>query len=211
MGKKSKKGYVLFISVIITLFFSFTFTVLAEDDHEKSEHKKNSEYYERSDDDAEGEGNENEYYEQTTTTTNEIQAEYWNIWSRKTLNNPNNNLPITSPGELSAVVNGQETKLYFIPQEGQLLVSGDALAKVLGAEAKYYSQSKIMKISKGSHELIVRADSNAAYENRVKNPMPVKATAYEKTIYLPVSVAANSLGYRITFNSENNTLLFEQI
>jgi hypothetical protein len=207
MNNKFKKWVILFFTAIITL--SFSLSVLADDDHEKGEQKKNSEYYERSEHDDEDEGYE--YEEKSPALQSDFQSEYWNIWSRKPLNNPNNSLPITSPGELSAVINGQETKLYFIPQDGQLLVAGDALAKVLGAEAKYYEQSKIMKITKGNHELIIRADSNAAYENRVKNPMPVKAAAYEKTIYLPVSVAANSLGYRITFNAGNNSLIFQQL
>lgn len=205
-----KKWFILFLTAMIAL--SFSFTVLADDDYEKGEHQEQSKYYERSEHD---EGEENEYDEESNyqqpSIENEIQAEYWNIWSRKPLNNPNNSLPITSPSELSTMVNGQESKLYFIPQDGQLLVSGEAIAKILGAKAKYYSQSKILQIKQGNHELIVRADSNAVYENREKNPMPVKAAVYENTIYLPVSVAANSLGYRITYQVENNTIHFQQL
>jgi hypothetical protein len=66
-----------------------------------------------------------------------------------------------------------------------------------------------MVITKDQNELIVRADSNAAYENRVKNPMPVKAASYEKTIYLPISVAANALGYRINWDAGSNTIMME--
>jgi hypothetical protein len=48
---------------------------------------------------------------------------------------------------------------------------------LLGVVAKYYPQSKIMVITKDKYELIVRADSNGAFENRVKNPIPVKAAS----------------------------------
>ncbi|WML53038.1 copper amine oxidase N-terminal domain-containing protein [Neobacillus sp. PS3-12] len=127
------------------------------------------------------------------------------------INNPNKTLPITAPSDLSVSVNGNTTKLYFIPQEGQLFVSGEKLANILGAQAQYYPQSKILRITKGQYELIVRADSNAVYENRVKNPMPVKTASYEKTIYLPISVAANALGYRINWDAGSNTIMIESI
>jgi hypothetical protein len=180
-------------------------SVLADDDeHEKREHENKSEYYEKADDDE----NENEYYDnQGTTTNSSVQEEFWYIWSRKPVNNPNNTMPITVPSELSVNLNGNITKLYFIPQEGQLLVSGEKLANLLSAQVKYYPQSKIMILSKDNYELIVRADSNVAYVNKVKNPMPVLASSYENTIYLPVSVVANALGYRLTWDAGSNTLI----
>ncbi len=210
MDRKMKKLMVLLFTFILA--FSIGSSVLADnDDHEKGELNKSSEYYEKSDDDEyENEGDK--YFNDQGTTTNPVfQEDYWNIWSRKPVNNPNNTLPITTPSELSISVNGNVAKIYVIPQEGQLLVSGEAMTKLLGAQTKYYPQSKIMVITKDKYELVVRADSNVAFENKIKNPMPVKATVYEKTIYLPVSVAANSLGFRITWNAENNTMICESI
>jgi hypothetical protein len=199
-----KKMIVLFFAFILTL--SIGASVLADDEHEKREHDKKSEYYEESDD----EQNEN-YYNQGAITNTAPQEDYWYLWSRMPINNPNKTLPITAPSDLSVSVNGNKTKLYFIPQEGQLLVSGEKLANILGAQAQYYPQSKILRITKGQYEMIVRADSNAVYENRVKNPMPLKTASYEKTIYLPISVAANALGYRINWDAGNNTIMIESI
>jgi hypothetical protein len=207
MQRSIKKTFVLFFVFILTL--SLGVSVLADDnEHEKREHDKNSEYYEKSDD----EENENEYYNNQGATTNTaVQDDYWYLWSRMPINNPNKTLPITAPSDLPVSVNGNITKLYFIPQEGQLLVSGEKLANILGAQVQYYQQSKILRITKGHYELIVRADSNAAYENRVKNPMPVKTASYEKTIYLPISIAANVLGYRLNWDAGSNTILLESI
>jgi hypothetical protein len=205
MHQSMKKVIVLFFVFILTL--SLGVSVLAEDDeHEKREHDNKSEYYEDSDDE------EYEYdNNQGAITNTKAMEDYWYLWSRMPLNNPNKTLPMTVPSDLTVSVNGTTTKLYFIPQEGQLLVSGEKLANILGAQAQYYPQSKIMRITKGQFELIVRADSNAAYENRVKNPMPVKAASYEKTIYLPISVAANALGYRLNWDAGSSTLTMESI
>jgi hypothetical protein len=203
MQPKLKKYGVLLLAFILAL--SLGASVLADDDeHEKREHEHKSEYYEESD--------EEDYYDNQGSTTNTtVQEDYWYIWSRKPVNNPKAELPITAPSELSVNVNGNITKLYFIPQEGQLFVSGEKLANLLGAQVKYYPLSKIIVLTKDNYELIVRADSNAAYENRVKNPMPVMASSYENTIYLPVSVAANALGYRLTWDPGSNTLNCESI
>jgi hypothetical protein len=207
MHQRIKKVIVLFFAFILTL--SLGVSVLADDDeHEKREHGKNSEYYEKTDD----EEYENEYYNSQGSSINTVvQDDYWYLWSRMPINNPNKTLPITAPSDLSVSVNGNTTKLYFIPQEGQLFVSGEKLANILGAQAQYYPQSKILRITQGQYELIVRADSNAVYENRVKNPMPVKTASYEKTIYLPISVAANALGYRINWDAGSNTIMIESI
>jgi hypothetical protein len=202
MQQKMKKLLVLFFAFILTI--SLGVSVLADDEHEKKNHEKTGEYYEKSDDDEEY---DTEFYNQQGATTTAMQEDYWYIWSRKPINNPNNSLPIAAPAELTVSVNGNSTKLYFIPREGQLLVSGEKIASLLGAKSQYYPQSKILVVTREKYELIVRADSNAAYENRTKNPMPVRASSYENTVYLPVSVAANALGYRLTWDPGSNTLI----
>lgn len=204
MQQRMKKIIVLVFAFILTL--SLGVNVLADsDEHEKKEHDRDSEYYEESDD-------QNQYYnDQGSLPNSAVQEDYWYIWSRVPINNPNNSVPIAAPSDLSISVNGNITKVYVIPQEGQLLVSGEKFANLLGAKIQYFPQSKIMVITKDSNELIVRAESNAAYENRVKNPMPVKAVSYEKTIYLPLSVVANALGNRINWDAGTNTIKLESI
>ena len=51
-----------------------------------------------------------------------------------------------------------------ILKHGQLLVSGEKIAIFIDAEFTFYEQSRILEVSKGNEELIVRAGSNAAYE-----------------------------------------------
>jgi hypothetical protein len=204
MNKKRKK----MISIFVTCFMIFTIgtSVLADDDHEhENEMGKNHEKYERDDD------TKREDQKQIQIIQQQQQVDYWNIWSRKPRNNQDNLLPITSPSELKVMVNHKEFNLFFIPQHGQVLVSGEAIANVLGAEANYFVQTNICILKKDNHELIVRAGSNAAYENRVKTPMPVQAQVLENSVYLPVSVAANALGFRVSWDETTKTILFQSI
>ncbi|MFZ7942200.1 copper amine oxidase N-terminal domain-containing protein [Neobacillus sp. 19] len=203
MNQKWKKLTML-LSIILTLFTLGT-GVMADDDDgddEKHEYFQNDNDYDYDDDDWEAPQNQ---------IINQQQTEYWNIWSREARNNPDNPLPIIEPAELSITVNNKETSIYFIPQDGQLLVSAEAIADVLGAEVKFYYQSKISVLTKDNHELIIRAGSNAAFENKIKTPMPIKAASYEQSVYLPVSVAANALGYRVTWDENKKTLMFQYI
>jgi hypothetical protein len=195
--KKWKK--LMTVLALILAVFTIGTSVIADDGHDDDE---KHEYYQKSSDDWEA--------EQPQRTT-EQQTDYWNIWSREARNNPNNSLPITEPAVLTAIVGSNETNVYFIPKEGQLLVSADTIAEVLGAQVQFYPQSKIALFSKGNRELIVKASSNVAFENKVKNPMPLQATFYENSIYLPVSVAANALGYRLSWDIGNQVLVFQSI
>jgi hypothetical protein len=201
--KWRKPGAILAIWIAV---FSLSTTVIADDDDDNEK----SEYYQKSDDHGD-DGEEQQNSNQQSHFTVVQQNEYWNLWSREPRNNLNNPLPITAPSELTVIFGNQETNLYFIPQEGQLLVSGEALAGLIGADVKYYPQSKISILTKGNHELMVRAGSNAVFENGVKTPMPTKAASYEKSVYLPVSVAANALGCRITWDLNKKALVFQEI
>lgn len=209
MTQKMKKWLVLVLPMI--LIYSISSIAFAED-HENDEHHEKSQFFEKTADEPEhhdeNEKNDQDSNSQDNTVSDQLPTVFWYIWSRQPINNPNNPLPVTAPADLSVRIDGKTTKVYVIPQEGQLLVSGKAVATVLGAKFKYYPQSKILVLLKNKLELIVRADSNAAYENKAKTPMPVKAAIFENTIYLPVSVAANALGYRITWNQKRNTILF---
>ena len=108
-------------------------------------------------------------------------------------------------------LNGKSELFFIVPQYGELLVSGEKITKFMDAKCTFYEQSRILEVSKGKEELIVRAGSNAAYENRVKTAMPSKALYYEKSIYLPVSVIANSMGYRVSWNAEKETIVLQEI
>ena len=108
-------------------------------------------------------------------------------------------------------LNGKSMLFLIVPQYGQLLVSGENIAKLMDLAFTFYEQSRILEVSKGEEELIVRVGSNAAYENTVKTPMPAKALYYEKSVYLPLSVIANSMGYRVSWNAEKETIVLQQI
>lgn len=200
-----KKWLIMFISILT--IFAVSTTVMADDDDDDDHGKY--EYYEKSKHHDDEEGDDEEKWNAVEQVP--LVTEYWNIWSREARNNPNNLLPITEAGETTVWIGNQETSLYFIPQDGQLLVSGTAMADLLGGDSTYYSQSKICILTNGKHELIVRAGFNVAYEDRVKTPMPILAKAYEKSVYLPVSVAANALGYRVAWDAAKQAFIFQPI
>ena len=52
--------------------------------------------------------------------------------------------------------------LYIVPQNGQFFVSGEKIAKFMDTKYTFYKQSRILEVSKGKEELIVRAGSNAS-------------------------------------------------
>lgn len=200
---KHRKRLISVFILFLTLL-PFRTSVLADDYHEHKDDKK--ENYQKSDDDHD----EREAELQRPTIIHQ-QPEYWNIWSREARNNPNSTLPITAPSQLTAFVDNKETSIYFIPQDGQLLVSAEAIASALGTKSHYYPQSKICTLTKDNHELIVRVGYNAVFENHVKTPIPTEARSIEKTVYLPVSVAANALGYRVTWDENKKALVIQAI
>lgn len=205
MTKKGKKCLISLFTVL--LLFTIGTSAMADDDDEH-DHDEKYEYNLKSDDDEDDEELKNE---QQTPFNAEQQNEYWNIWSREPRNDPNNALPITAPSEVKVLSDTKEMRVYLIPQDGQLLASIDALATVLGAERTYYPQSKIAKLTKADLELVVRSGSNAAFENKLKTPMPTKAVAYENSLYIPVSVGANAFGYRVLWDNKKSLLIFQSI
>nr|WP_295970189.1 copper amine oxidase N-terminal domain-containing protein [uncultured Bacillus sp.] len=211
-----------FIVMGIFLLFSLAFegTVMADDDHEKEgyEKKENSRYeqgehWEKSheghedddeddddDDDEEYEYKENDQISEYNQYRQTEQTGYWNIWTREIVNHSAVALPIAVPSNIKLSINEKPVEIYAVPRDGQLLISAEELAKQLDAKVKVYNTSKIIKITKNGNELIVRAASNVAYENNVKTPMPVEAVYYEKSVYIPICVLVNALGYRINWS-----------
>lgn len=194
---KQRSKWLIFFTALI-MIFAIGSPALADDDdddHDKYEYHQKD----RDDDDDEDYDDgwkENQQYQVPVSP----QTEFWNIWTREARNNPDQSLPIDSPSEVLLIADNTETSIYVIPQDGQLLISSEGFANAIGARAEFYPQSKIFVLSKGNMELIVRAGSNAAYENMIKTPMPIQALAYENTVYIPISVAANALGYRVSWD-----------
>lgn len=205
MNSKGKK----LVSVLATLMILFLLgsSVIA-DDHDDDDHEQEHEYLKKDHHDNDEDDSQSTKQRQNNFVQ---QTEYWNIWSREPRNDPTNSLPINSPEDLTVVVDGNETSIYCVPQDGQLLVSGEAIAKILGVKVKVYPQSKIAAFSKGNRELIVKSGSNAVFENKVKTPMPILAASFENSVYLPISVAANAFGYRVTWDTAKQALVLQLI
>ncbi|WP_232696021.1 copper amine oxidase N-terminal domain-containing protein [Brevibacillus daliensis] len=216
--------WTLFVFILL-LIFQATNIVKADDDHgddhKKSEkyekHKKDEQnFFDWDDDDHDDDDwkNDNETYKNGTRSlyeSNLVKNSFWNIWTREPSISLHENLPIQDTREVIIELNNRSEMFYIIPQNGQLLVKGEKIAMFLNAESTYYQQSKILEVSKDKKELIVRARSNAAYENMVKTPMPTSAFFYEESVYLPISVIANAFGYRVSWNAEKETIIFQEI
>lgn len=198
--KEKWRHFTILLAVILPLL-SIGTSVIADDGEDHDEEDR-QEYYQEEDEDED---------EWEVPISEKQQTEFWNLWSRQSSNNPNNPLPITEPLEVPVIINQNKIVIYMIPQDGQILIPANEIVKAIGAKAVYYPYSRISVLSKGNIELIVKAGSNAAFENRVKTPMPIQAVAYENTVYLPISVAANAFGYRIKWNNTQKVMELQQI
>lgn len=207
------------VGILLVSFFTAAVGVLADDDDDDENYERRD-YYEEyhdgdNDEEYEDEDEDEDYYEDGTggyENSLPIQNGYWNFLVREAVSSPNTNLPITQAGEITVKVNGADAgKIHVVPQVGQLLVPGEQFAKLLGAKTDFYSKSRILVVTKSKTELIVRAGSNAAYENKNKTPMPIEAQYIETSLYIPVSVIANTLGYRVTWNEVEQVLCIDNI
>ena len=222
--KLNKAKWFSFFIILILGAFSAGVGVLADhDDHdEKGEHSNSyEEQYQGNDnygddggydDDDDDEGEEENWggtggdFQQTPSQTG-----YWNFWMREAVSTQDTQLPISTPTEVKVTINGVANSIHVIPQSGQLLVPGEKLAKLISAKTNYYPKSKIFTIKNTDTELIVRAGSNAAYENQNKTPMPIQAQYIEKSLYIPISVVGNAMGYRVSWNEADQSLVLENI
>ncbi|MEH7076789.1 copper amine oxidase N-terminal domain-containing protein [Neobacillus drentensis] len=198
------KKLIMMFALILTVF-SIGTSVIADDGHDDDDDDERHEYYQETDDDEEN------WQAPPNEIPTQQQTEYWYIWSREARNNPNNPLPSTDPAEFPVVFEENKTNVYLIPQDGQLLVSANEMAKILGAHVSFYQQSKIAILQKDDLELAVKAGSNAAFENKLKTPMPTQATSYEQSVFLPISVAANALGYRVSWDQAKQEIVIKSI
>lgn len=212
-----KIKWIAFLVILIIGAFSAQIGVFADDD---DDHKERGYYEDRGknynedddDDDYEDEDDDNYYeeegdYQQSVPT----QKGYWNFWMREAVSYQNSELPITDASEVTIKINGKENSIYVIPRDGQLLVAGEKLAELLNIKADFYSKSRILVLSKNKTELILRSGSNAAYENKHKTPMPMKAVFIEKSLYIPISVVANAMGYRVSWNEAEQSISLENL
>lgn len=208
MKSKFSKSWIL----IAILFFVIPSVITAKaDDHDHYyKHKKHDDWDDWDDDDEWKKEYKSGKKRYQTGQQQTLQPSYWNIWTRDTNTSLNEDLPFQETKEVSIELNGKSTKLFVLPSNGQLLVSGEKMAAFLNIQHKLYSQSRILELSNGKEELIVRAGTNAAYENMVKTPMPTSALFYEKTVYLPISVISNAFGYSVNWNEEKSTFILEQ-
>lgn len=207
---------------IVLLFFGFQSFHIVKADHkhfdgnyDTDKHEKYEKYEKQKkyDDDWDDDDDWKDYYKSKDKrkfvggTQQVTQPSYWNIWTRDTTVATNDNLPIQEAQKVTVEVNGKSEKLLVIPSNGQLLVSGEKMAQLLGVKYKFYEQSRILEMSTDNEELIVRANTNAAYENMVKTPMPTKAVFYENSVYLPISVMSNTFGYSVNWNADKSTFV----
>lgn len=177
--------------------------------HEKHEKHKRHEKYDDDWDDYWDDWDDRYERENKYKSQNLVQPSFWNIWTRDTNISINGNLPIQEAKDFIFEWNGKSENFFVLPANGQLLISGEKMAKFLGVKYTFYNQSRILELSNEKEELIVRAGSNAAYENMVKTPMPTKAIIYENTVYLPISVITNTFGYSVNWDETKQTFILQ--
>ncbi|WP_423798737.1 copper amine oxidase N-terminal domain-containing protein [Neobacillus sp. SAB-20_R2A] len=210
---KQKKLFTVLASLFVIFSIGTTAVIADDDDDGKREYFQSYDEDDEEDSEMEDHGDDFEGWEnQVQSPVTQAQSqEFWNIWTREPRTNANNVLPVDTPSEMAVNNGNQESRLYVIPQNGQLLISAKAFSDTVGAEAVFYPKSRICILTKGDKELIVRAGSNAIYENQLKTPMPTKAVYMENSVFFPISVAANGLGFRVSWDETNSAFTLKPL
>ncbi|MBA4537360.1 copper amine oxidase N-terminal domain-containing protein [Bacillus aquiflavi] len=203
-----KWSFILSAFLLIGFIIPGTNDVMADDDGDDEYEEYNE--YEMDDDDDEHEDDGHNDHEYRENNSNQP-THFWNLWSRD-VTVQKGTLPFTEP-TLSIFKNaeGVEKELFVIPNEGELLVPAKEIAELLGSQTTFYRNSKIVLMEKDNYELIVKAGTNAAYENKLKTPMPAKAMFYEQSVYVPISVVTNALGYRAEWDDQGKSFLISKL
>lgn len=152
--KKNKVKWFSFFTILMLGAFSSGVGVLADhDDDEKGDHSKsyeeryqeNDHYGDDEDDDGDYE-NEDGYEGGTSGEVQQTPAQtgYWNFWMREAVSTQDTQLPISTPADVKVTIDGVANSIHVIPQDGQLLVSGEKLAKLISAKTSYYPKSRIL-------------------------------------------------------------------
>lgn len=205
-----KKILIMMMSILFFLN-SVHFTVKADDDDDDDHNRKKYEYYkeEWTDDDDD---DDDDYHEGYANEQMNITASQWYLWTRTT-GPTKGEMPFSEPENMIFKDNNskKQLSLYSIPMDGELFIPGKSLAEFLGAKASFHPTSRILEMNTDYTELIFRADTNIAYENNIKTPIPAKAMFFSGDVYLPVSVVANGLGYSVEWNAEQQITYFQKM
>lgn len=183
-----------------------------DDDHkyyEKYKKYRDDDWDEHDDDDDKYEYEEDEEYKYENNTYSTVSKhQTWNIWTR-TITVQKGELPFNDPKNVTLKLENEtnELSIYVIPRDGELLVPGKSIAEFLGAETSFYKTSQILEVSDTNTNLILRANTNVAYDDDVKTPIPSIAFYLNNDIYIPISVIVNGLGYLVEWQEENNTFI----
>lgn len=208
------------ISLVVVLILAGFITndvVVHADDHEHKEkkHEKYKEYKDYKDDDDD---DDEKYYDdeeegETYYFQDAVSAKgTWNIWTR-TVAVDKEALPFTNAQKVTLKVEGtnKELSFFIVPKDGEFFVPGKAVAQVLGAEATFYKESKILAIQKEANKLIYRAGTNVVYDNNRKTPSPAQAFYMNEELYVPISTITNGLGYIAEWQENHQTFVCQPI
>lgn len=212
-----KKIWMIGMSLsLMSVLFAGTI-VLADhddDDDDRYEYEHDDDHDDRDyddDDDYEYDDDEEIYYvDESTTALGEVGT--WNVWTR-TLIGAKGDIPFSEAQNVQMTRTDTNTTMdvYVIPKSGELFVPGKKIAQFLGADAAFYPTSQILRMINANQELVFRANTNVAYENRVKTPIPALAFYLNEDVYLPISVVVNGLGYYVEWQDETRTFVCQKL
>lgn len=195
-----------------------TYLVWANDDDQYEYEGYGRDVYERYDEEDEYEeydDTDDEYEEEDgeengqQDSVESVPATSWDVWNR-TVDTNQGVLPFEMPDTMKIEnQDGKQIDSYVIPNQGEMMVPPVETAELVRATVHYYPKTEIAEISLDGHELIVRAGSNAVYENDIKTPMSVEAMMDQGKLYMPISVLTNGLGLTVTWNEAKQTFLVQ--
>lgn len=171
--------------------------------YEKDDHDKEKSYF---DDDYDKKNEMNKSIDPLYSKAS--MQDTWNNWTRTT-SLEKGKLPFNDAKNVTLKIKNKKDSLSFtiIPRDGELFVPGKAVAKVLGGKATIYVISQILEVTNNNTELILKANTNVAYENNSHLPLPAVSFSMNGDVYVPISVITNALGYSVKWQQKNNQFI----
>lgn len=113
--------------------------------------------------------------------------------------------------EVKVYVNGQKIDFDVPPMitDGTTMLPIRSALEPLGAEFTWDEKTRTVTISAGGRNVVLTADSNAAYVDGAPKFMSKPAAVINGRTFIPIRFVAETLGYDVQWNGETRTVIIQ--
>lgn len=215
--KKMKRSILMLLLAIFLIFLNLQ-PHLAQADNDKDKHKyrEHDEEWEHDDDDDDDDEDE---YEHDDDDTDDDDEEYYQpivqlpvtsviqqsafIWDRNKLpvGDTIGNTFIRQPIAMNMKGNSSTIQIIGLNNEGMIMVPLKNIAQYLDSEVYWHPKYQVIEVKTNEKQLLFKVGKAVCYENGIKLPMATAPMLIDGTVYVPVNVLTDGLGYQANLNS----------